>query len=493
MFSGKWADPMYEREILSHALIDDWGRRVSAARARLRSDIHDNQLSPPTLEGAGWLEDLTLALEELQVAEEELHVQTEELSTSRALLEAEQARYRTLFEQAPVAYLVTDPQANITDANRVAVSLLGVDHDQLRGKPLAVFVSLPRRQAFRRRLNAFGQKDLEVGFRFRLRGRSGTKHNITASIGVVRDRRGIVTELRWLLADETASHRRERRVRSLNAELMARVEERTAELKRAMEAQEALARAAEAARRAAERASQEKSKLIAIVSHELRTPLAAMGGYAELLALGIRGPLNDAQRADLQRIQEAQSYILRLVDDLVGFSKLETGHLRFDIGDVIVRDALEALVSLVRPQAANKGIIVDLIRGESDAVVRADEERLRQIVLNLLANAIKFTPAQGHVRGTWSATGDTVLISIGDDGIGIPADKLELVFEPYVQLAVPRAARQTGSGLGLAISRDLARAMGGDLTASSSEEHGTVFTLRLPRSTRVPRSAPAGE
>jgi signal transduction histidine kinase len=260
-----------------------------------------------------------------------------------------------------------------------------------------------------------------------------------------------------------------------------------------MEAQEALARAAEAARRAAERASQEKSKLIAIVSHELRTPLAAMGGYAELLALGIRGPLNDAQRGDLQRIQEAQSYILRLVDDLVGFSKLETGHLRFDIGDVIVRDALEALVSLVRPQAANKGIIVDLIRGESDAVVRADEERLRQIVLNLLANAIKFTPAQGHVRGTWSGTEDTVLISIGDDGIGIPADKLELVFEPYVQLAVPRAARQTGSGLGLAISRDLARAMGGDLTASSSGEHGTVFTLRLPRSTRVPRSAPAGE
>src|SRR6266480_3829563 len=128
---------MHEREILSHALIDDWGRRVSAARARLRSDIHDDQLSPPTLEGAGWLEDLTLALEELQVAEEELHVQTEELSTSRSLLEAEQARYRTLFEKAPVAYVVTDRQGVIRDANQAAMSLLGIDDDEMLRTPLA--------------------------------------------------------------------------------------------------------------------------------------------------------------------------------------------------------------------------------------------------------------------------------------------------------------------------------------------------------------------
>jgi signal transduction histidine kinase len=306
-----------------------------------------------------------------------------------------------------------------------------------------------------------------------------------ATAAAVRDRHGKVVELRWLLVDETARRRRERRVRSRSAELEVLVEQRTAELSRAIEVQTELAHEAQLARDCAERASREKSELIAIVSHELRTPLAAIGGYAELLALGVRGPLSESQRADAQRILEAQSHVLRLVDDLVGYAKLESGRLRFDITDVILGDAIQGIVSLVRPQAATKQIELAIEPCSGDIVIRADEERLRQIVLNLLANAIKFTPNEGRVTIAATVSADAVEIVIRDTGVGIPAEKLEAVFEPYVQLDATRDARMTGWGLGLAISRDMARAMGGELSATSTPGEGAAFALRLPRSTRI--------
>jgi signal transduction histidine kinase len=273
--------------------------------------------------------------------------------------------------------------------------------------------------------------------------------------------------------------------------LTRRVAERTIDLMEAVAQQHMLARAAESARREAEQASSEKSELIAVVSHELRTPLAAIGGYAELLALGVRGPLNDQQQTDVDRILQAQSHILRLVDDLVGYNKLETGRFRLDVGDVLVRDAISALASLIRPQAALKGIDVAIHDSDPEIVVRADDERLRQIVLNLLTNAIKFTPPGGHVSISYSADETDVRIAVRDDGIGIPAEKLDVVFQPYVQLGSSGVNQELGSGLGLAISRDLARAMGGDLTATSAPGEGTMFTVRLPRSKRRFADQPA--
>jgi len=476
----------------SEASINDWGHRVSDARARITSEIRRvDDASPLRREGKLLLDELTLAFEELQVAEEELHVQTEELSASRMLLEGERLRYRELFEHAPVPYLVTDQQGVIIDANRAAAAFLRVAPAYLRGKPLVVFVSPARRRAFREQLPALGSSPVETAH-LRIRPRKRPARSVVASVGVVRDRRGAVLELRWLLVDETERRRRERSIRSMNEELRRRVDERTADLQHALARQAELAQAAESARLAAERASREKTELIAIVSHELRTPLAAIGGYAELLALDIRGPLTAPQRTDVQRIQEAQTHILRLVEDLVGYSKLETGRLRFDLGDVIVRDAIDALVSFVQPQAAAKNIAVAIRSSDPAATARADEERLRQIVLNLLSNAIKFTRRGGHVWISYEVDETTVRIHIQDDGIGIPADKIESIFEPYVQLASTGTTNEIGWGLGLAISRDLARAMGGDLLAALAPDHGTIFTLTLPRSTRIAPMIPRG-
>ena len=474
-----------DREVLSKPSIDAWGRRISDARARLTSEIRaiDDE-SPLRREGHFFLDELLRAYEELRVAEEELRVQTEELIASRALLDAERLRYRALFESAPVAYFVTNEHGVIADANRAAASLLRVPQERLPGKPLVVFVSPARRRAFRRQLTAFGANEVESGLRFRMRPRGGALRNVGASVGVVRRGDGTVSELRWLMFDDTKRLRRERRVRSENEELTRRVAERTADLMEAVAKQHELARAADAARREAEQTSREKTELIAVVSHELRTPLAAIGGYAELLVLGVRGPLADQQRIDIERILQAQTHILRLVDDLVGYSKLETGRLRLDVGDVIIRDAVSGLASLIRPQAALKGIEVIVHDSDAEIVARADEERLRQIVLNLLTNAIKFTPRGGHVSVSYHADDSDVRIAIRDDGIGIPAEKLDVVFEPYVQLASSGVNEEMASGLGLAISRDLARAMGGDLIATSSPDEGTVFTVRLPLSQR---------
>lgn len=480
-----------DQEVPSRAVIDDWGRRISDARARITTGMRVAE-GPLQHETNTFLEELSLAFEELQVAEEELHVQTEELSSSRAQLEAEQLRYRTLFEHAPVAYVVTDRGGVIKDANRAASSLFNVPSRWLRGKPLVVFVAPSRRRDFRDQLIAFSEKDIVADLHLRVRPRSGRPLRIAASIGILRDRDGGIVELRWLLVDETERRRRERRVRSLNIELKQRVAERTLELTQAMEVQEGLASTAEGARREAERASREKSKLIAVVSHELRTPLAAIAGYAELLLLGARGQLTASQRVDVERIQAAQAHILRLVDDLVGYSKLESGQLRFDIGEVVIGDAIASLVSLVRPQAMTKEITISVVDDDMRAVVRADQERVRQIVLNLLSNAIKFTLPGGRVRVSASLGDSDVRVNIADNGIGIPQDKLDLVFEPYVRLEPARASGETGWGLGLAISRELARAMGGDLTASSSVEEGTVFTLRLPRSTRIATQSSGG-
>jgi signal transduction histidine kinase len=243
------------------------------------------------------------------------------------------------------------------------------------------------------------------------------------------------------------------------------------------------------ARAEAEAANKAKSEFLANMSHELRTPLNAIGGYADLVLEGIRGPINDRQRADLVRIKRSQHHLLSLINDILNFAKIEAGRVRFDVREVVLDPTLTALETLVAPQLGEKSLRYELRCHGTDISAWVDPERLQQILLNLLSNAVKFTPRGGEIVVACESTPETVLISVRDTGVGMPPDKLEQIFEPFVQLDRGQSSREAGTGLGLAISRDLARAMGGELRAESELDVGSTFMLTLQR--RGPRAGPA--
>jgi signal transduction histidine kinase len=236
---------------------------------------------------------------------------------------------------------------------------------------------------------------------------------------------------------------------------------------------------AESARAEAEAANRGKGEFLAVMSHELRTPLNAIGGYADLMEMGLHGPVTDLQRADLDRIQQSQKHLLGLINQVLNYTRVETGTVHYELTEVPVSEALAAAEALVIPQVRAKGLTY-LLGGCAPALrVQADREKLQQVLLNLLTNAIKFTDV-GEIQVACRTGDGTVAISVADTGIGIAADKLATVFEPFVQVNQRLTRPHEGIGLGLAISRDLARGMGGDLTVESGLGAGSTFILTLP-------------
>ena len=230
----------------------------------------------------------------------------------------------------------------------------------------------------------------------------------------------------------------------------------------------------------AESANNAKTAFLGAMSHELRTPLNAIGGYIDLLDMGLRGPVTDQQHADFARVRNSQRHLVLLISEILNFARAGSGGLRYVISNLKAVDAVSRAIDLIEPLFAQRGLVFDGIEGDAAITARADPERVTQILVNLLSNAIKFTAEGGHLRAVCAAEGDVVAICIEDTGIGIPAGKLETIFEPFMQLRDTLADRASGIGLGLAISRDLARAMNGDLTVESTEGRGSRFTLSLP-------------
>ena len=245
---------------------------------------------------------------------------------------------------------------------------------------------------------------------------------------------------------------------------------------------EAAREEAELARREAEEANLAKSQFLATMSHELRTPLNAIGGYADLLLMGVRGPLNPGQREDVERMKRSGQHLLGLINDVLNFAKLEAGQVEFHIGAVPLCELLDGLEDLIRPQLAAKSLRYEQKRCDRTVRVRGDPEKVRQILLNLLANAVKFTESGGDIWVSSDVGEREVQVHVRDTGRGIAPEQLARVFDPFVQVdrhLTP--ASQQGVGLGLAISLDLAVGMGGNLTARSTLGEGSTFTLTLPR------------
>lgn len=239
---------------------------------------------------------------------------------------------------------------------------------------------------------------------------------------------------------------------------------------------------AEEARIAAQAANEAKSGFLNMISHELRTPLGAIGGYADLIDAEIRGPLNEGQREFISRIRHNQKHLLGLVNQLLDIAKIEAGRVDLTLSPMAVQAVIDSVRLMIEPQALSRKLRLEIESPDPTLVLFADRERVEQIVLNLLSNAVKFTADGGTITVKTNAEPDHVNISVEDTGVGIEPDKLEAVFEPFVQAPSSLTDRPRGTGLGLAISRQLARAMGGDLSVESVLRQGSTFTLSLPRS-----------
>ena len=356
------------------------------------------------------------------------------------------------------AIFALDPTGRVLTWNAGARQIKGYEAAEIVGRHFSVFYP-PEKIAER-----FPQHELEVAARdgryedegWRVR-KDGTRFWANVVIAAVRDEHGRLVGFAKVTRDLT---------------------ERRAAAQRAL-ANERRAAAAEAANRA-------KSEFLTTLSHELRTPLNAIGGYAELLTLGLGGPVTEEQRDYLERIRRSQQQLLGIINDLLNYTRIDAGQVGYDIGPVPLAEVAAAVLPLIEPQAASRGVALMPAACRGGPVARADRTKVEQILLNLLSNAVKFTAPGGRVTVSCAPAGDAVALVVEDTGVGMPADKLEAIFEPFVQLGRTLTTTHDGTGLGLAISRDLARAMGGELSATSTPGAGSTFTLALPAEDATP-------
>jgi PAS domain S-box-containing protein len=373
----------------------------------------------------------------------------------RALAESE-ARYRDLVSRCPALVCEITPQGMTTFVNDTIRTLLGYEPEELIGKSWWDRLVPKDHSGQARKLVGLVMCGDVTGFELPLRTAQG-------------DRRWVL----WTTANRYAYDGRLEAVIAFGIDVTERrkADETAREL---LDAQLARARA--------EAANKAKTDFLAVMSHELRTPLNSIAGYTELLEMGLRGPVTTEQRDDLQKIRRSQRHLLGLINDLMNFAKLETGHVELEFAAVAVNEILAVLDALTEPQLAAKHISYRHGRCEPSLMVWADREKTHQILINLVSNAVKFTKAGGRITVDCEPLGDQVRFRVTDTGEGIPAEKLNSIFEPFVQVKTGFTREHDGVGLGLAISRDLARMMHGDLTVTSEFGKGSQFTLILPRS-----------
>jgi signal transduction histidine kinase len=396
-------------------------------------------------------------------------------------LEIERARLANVFQQAPAFLAVLRGENHVFElANDSYFQLVG--HRELIGRPIAEALPEARDQGFLALLDHV----LSTGEAFV--GREVLVRLVSTSSDAPEDHFLDFVYQALVEADGTRSG-----VVAHGYDVTEQVNARR-EVERLLHESERARADAELARAAAVQADLAKSQFLANMSHELRTPLNAIQGYVQLIDLGIHGPITNAQKETLARIDRAQRHLLGLVNDVLNFTRMGAGRVEYDVQAVDVADVVADVLPLVEPQLAHKRIDLEVrlsTPGVADVAPRvrvwADYEKLGQVFLNLLSNAIKFTPSGGRVvvsfttRADGSAPSDVAFFQVADTGIGIPRDRLDAIFEPFVQVRTEYARTNGGTGLGLAISRDLARGMGGDLRVRSLEGKGSTFTVALQR------------
>jgi len=445
---------------------------------------------------------LAESLEELQTAEEELRRQNLALLEAQEALQFEQQQYRVLFENAPNPYLVTDLYGTVRVANRAAIAILNARLD-LVGKPLMAFIALQDRPEFRERVNALAKAAdamPPIEITIDLHPRRGTAVRCTVTVTRSMDPRDGAGTLLWMVHEVANGAMRElehdaghdpmhatsatadfhSNAAAANREMVAELRHLNSELRAANRETLALLRREQKLRRALERAEGAKSHFFAVLSHELRTPLQAIFGYTELLVRELGESATAASRDYLHRIERSERHLLDLINNILDFDRMTRGSaVQPDVGPLPVPEVLGSLEAMMSTQAVDRGIALTVECADAALVAAGDRAMVQQVMVNLVSNALKFTPEGGHVTVDARRTADaTIAIMVCDTGRGIPPDELERIFEPFTQVSL-RDSRQ-GAGLGLAISRNIARSLGGELSAESTPGQGSRFTLTLP-------------
>jgi PAS domain S-box-containing protein len=378
------------------------------------------------------------------------------------------------------AIFALDPHGRVATWNEGAERINGYTAEEIVGQHFSIFYPRVDVEAGKppRELEIASRtgKYEEEGWRVR---KDGTQFWSSVLITAIRDDDGKLVGYSKVTRDLT--ERREAQARAIEDARRVASEEAA---RRAAESRErelrALAERLKAQAEELEKANLAKSEFLAAMSHELRTPLNAIAGYAELMELGVSGPVNAEQRQQLERIRRSQQHLLGIINDILNFSKIEAGHLTYDIAPVPIDEVMVGVEHMMELQARMKEVRLE--RRSCPEALRAmgDRAKLEQILINLAGNAVKFTDEGGLVVLRCERSGDRVVITVRDTGHGIPADQLDRIFEPFVQVGRSLTSMREGTGLGLAISRDLARAMGGDITVESVVGKVSTFTLTLP-------------
>ncbi|MCY7323166.1 MAG: PAS domain S-box protein [Phormidesmis sp. CAN_BIN36] len=423
---------------------------VDQRAADLYRNVGDRSLDQPQL-SRNHLEALANALEELQTVEEEICQHNEVLQQVRKDLEDERHRYQDLFDFAPDGYLVTDIHGKIHEANRAAAELLDVSQKYLSGKVLTNFVPEEQRCVFRSLLLQLRSIDRIQEWEISLITRSKSRFEVAITVATVKDAKGKVIALRWLIRNIAARKQMEAQLHQMQIQNLELIE-----------------------------ADRVKAQFIATMSHELRTPLNAILGFSGLLLRHFQQKFEPQQFNMIERIFENGRHLSSLIEDVLDFSKLRSNQLELQLETFDLADLVVATVEELRLLADQKNLNLQVHLVQDHLLVVNDRGRVRQIIVNLLSNAIKFTNDGQILIEVDLMPRDQFIVTLRDTGIGIAEADLACIFQEFRQANQTTTRSQGGTGLGLAITKALIGLMGGDISVASEIGQGSTFIVELP-------------
>lgn len=434
--------------------LDKFSQRIE--KVRQRSQFLQSRASESlTLQQDALLEaieQLNTALEELYVAEEELHQQNQQLIIANQQVEEQRQRYQELFDFAPDGYLVTNTDGKILQANQAATQLLNISKNFLIGKALVNFVPEEERRAFHNQFSRLSDMGRMQEWEIRLQARKGNIFDASLSVTPVFAPEDKFQGLRWLVRDITSRKQAEEKLRSIQKENL--------------ELQEV---------------AHIKTQMMSVLSHELRTPLNSILGFSQLLLQRYYNLFPAELRDMIERIIKSGKHLLTLIENMLDFSKLEKDKLQLNPEEFNLVELVTATTEELRCLAEQKNLSLVLHANIENPTVINDRVRLRQILVNLISNAIKFTDTGGVFVEVEQRNQHQVVLMVKDTGIGIPESELGHIFQEFWQVDKSTTRKYGGIGLGLAIADKLVRLMNGRITVESTINQGSTFRVQLPR------------